>query len=114
MSLFKRIVQASFDFPEDGVVQERAQDLIKRLLVQRQSERLGCLACGEEDIRMHQWFNVINVDKLLKKQFPTPWKPKIKNSLDASHFESYDDLENEMPPKTRVLTTAEQVAFKDF
>lgn len=114
VSLFKRIVQASFEFPEDGVVQDQAQDLIKRLLMQRHSERLGCLACGEEDIRIHKWFNVINVDKLLKKQFPTPWVPKIKNPLDASHFESYTDLENELPPKSRLLTTAEQVAFKDF
>jgi protein kinase A len=113
VSLFKRIVQAKFVFPE-GVVHEQAQDLIKRLLVQRQSERLGCLASGEEDIRNHKWFSVINVDKLLRKQFPTPWVPKIRNALDASHFESYHDLENELPPKRKPLALVEQVAFKDF
>ncbi|CAB9516569.1 Protein kinase 4 (Fragment) [Seminavis robusta] len=113
VSLFKRIVQASFEFPE-GIVHEQAEDLIKRLLTHRQADRLGCMASGEDDIRNHKWFSVINVDKLLRKQFPVPWKPKIKNALDASHFENYQDLENELPPKTKPLTTAEQVAFKDF
>lgn len=114
VSLFKRIVRASFEFPEGGVVHEHAQGLIKNLLVQRQAERLGCLACGEDDIREHLWFNCIHVDKLLRKQFPTPWTPKIKDPLDASYFESYVDLENEIPLKTRPLTTAEQAAYKDF
>lgn len=114
VSLFKRIVQANFEFPEGGVIHEQAQDLIKRLMMKREAERLGCLASGADDIRMHKWFKPINVDKLLKKQFPTPWTPKIKNPLDASYFESYTELENEIPPKTRPLATAEQVAFKDF
>jgi len=113
VSLFKRIVQADYEFPLD-VVQEQAKDLIKKLLVQRQSERLGCLASGESDIRDHAWFEVVNVDKLLRKQWPTPWVPKIKSALDASHFESYQELENEIPAKSRPLTTAEHVAFKDF
>lgn len=114
VSLFKNIVQAQFEFPEGIPVHEKAQDLIKKLLVQRQADRIGCRATGEMDIRNHSWFEVINVDKLLKKQWPTPWVPKIKSALDASHFESYSELENEIPAKTRPLSTPEQIAFKDF
>ena len=114
VSLFKRICQVQYEFPGDIPVHEHAQDLIRKLLVLRQAERLGCRAAGDMDIRNHKWFEVINVEKLLKKQWPTPWVPKIKSALDASHFESYRYLENEIPPKSRPLTTPEQVAFKDF
>jgi len=114
VSLFKRIIQAQFDFPDDVVVHEHAQDLIKKLLVQRQAERFGCRAAGETDIRNHKWFEVIDFEKLLRKEFPTPWKPKIKSALDASHFENYRELENEIPARTRPLTTAEQKYFRDF
>lgn len=113
VSLFKRIMQAQYDFPP-AVVHEHAQDLIRRLLIPRSNDRLGCLATGENAIREHEWFNVIHVGKLLRKQFPTPWSPKIRDALDASHFDSYHELENAIPPKMRPLTTVEQVAFKDF
>jgi len=114
VSLFKRIVQVKYNFPPGGLVHELAQDLIQRLIVRRQSNRLGCLARGDMDIRDHMWFNIIDVDKLMRKQWPTPWVPRIKDPLDATHFDSYRHLENEPPSKKPPLSPSEQVAFKDF
>ncbi|GAX14590.1 cGMP-dependent protein kinase 1 [Fistulifera solaris] len=113
VSLFKRIVQVKYNFPP-GLVHELAQDLIQRLIVRRQTNRLGCLARGDMDIREHMWFNIIDVDKLLRRQIPPPWKPRIRDPLDATHFDSYRHLENEAPPSRSNLTSEQQAMFKDF
>lgn len=113
VSLFKRIVQVKYSFPH-GLVHELAEDLIKRLIVRRVSNRLGCLSRGDMDIRDHMWFSIIDVDKLLRKHIPPPWIPRIRDPLDATHFDSYRHLENE-PPSTKPHLSAEQQAlFKDF
>jgi CRP-like cAMP-binding protein/tRNA A-37 threonylcarbamoyl transferase component Bud32 len=114
VSLFKRIVQVKYSFPPGGMVSEPAQDLIQRLVVRRQANRFGCLARGDMDIRDHYWFNVIDVDKLLLKHIPAPWVPRIKDPLDASHFDSYRHVENEPPTNKPHLTAVQQTLFKEF
>jgi len=114
VSLFKRIVQVKYSFPPGGVVNEVAQDLIQRLIVRRQSNRFGCLARADMDIRDHAWFGVITTEKLLKKQIPAPWIPHIKDPLDASHFDSYRHVENEAPSNKPGLSSGQQDLFRDF
>ncbi|KAL3936089.1 MAG: hypothetical protein SGBAC_008522, partial [Bacillariaceae sp.] len=114
VSLFKRIVQVKYSFPPGGMVSEPAQDLIQRLIVRRQANRFGCLARGDMDVRDHYWFNVIDVEKLLVKHIPAPWVPRIKDPLDASHFDSYRHMENEPPSNKPHLSAAQQAMFTDF
>lgn len=114
VSLFKRIVQVKYSFPHGGMVHDLAQDLIQRLIVRRQANRLGCLSRGDNDVRDHMWFSIIDVDKLLKKQIPSPWRPVIKDPLDATHFDSYRHLENEPPSNKPPLSAAQQQQFADF
>jgi protein kinase A len=114
VSLFKRIVQVKYSFPPGAVVNEIAQDLIQRLIVCRQSNRFGCLARADMDIRDHAWFSVISTEKLLQKQIPAPWVPQIKDPLDASHFDSYKHVENEGPSNKPALSSGQQDLFKDF
>ena len=114
VSLFKRIVEVEYSFPPGAVVNEIAQDLIQRLIVRRQSNRFGCLARADMDIRDHAWFSVISTEKLLQKQIPAPWVPQIKDPLDASHFDSYKHVENEGPSNKPALSSGQQDLFKDF
>lgn len=116
--LFNRIIKCDYYFPDDDqgrpVMQEAAEDLIQRLLVIRQSQRLGCMARADKDIRDHKWFEVINVDKLLKKQWPTPWKPQLTDPLDSAHFDDYSHLEKEDPSEHSKLSKKEQKMFEEF
>ena len=112
VGLFQRICKVQYSFPK-GLLDPKAKDLIKRLLMRRQASRYGCLARAEVDIRDHPWFEIISTDKLLKREWPTPWTPKIRNALDASHFDSYEHLEKENK-KDPTLTSSEQALFKDF
>ena len=114
MSLFKRIVKAKYTFPQSGVVNNDAQDLIERLLVSRQSNRLGCLAHADKDIRDHPWLKSINTEELLKKKITAPWVPEIKDPLDSQYFDSYKHIENEMEVKKPPLSKRQQDLFKDF
>jgi len=113
VSLFKRIVQVKYGFPE-GVVNDLAQDLITRLIVRRQANRFGCLARGDMDIRDHPWFAVIDTEKLLNKNFAAPWVPRIVDSLDTSHFDSYRHVENEPSRGRSHLSAHKQELFRDF
>ena len=114
VSLFKRIVQVKYSFPPGGLVSETAQDLIQRLIVRRQANRFGCLARGCMDIRDHPWISVIETEKLLLKKIPAPWVPQIKDTLDASHFDSYRHVETEPPSNKPHLTSHQQDLFRDF
>ena len=114
VSLFKRIVQVKYSFPPGGVVNEFAQDLIQRLIVRRQSNRFGCLARADRDVREHPWFGGIAADKLLQKMIPAPWVPKIKDHFDASHFDSYKHVENEPVQSKPALSSTQQDLFRDF
>lgn len=113
VSLFKRIVQVKYGFPP-GLVNDLAQDLITRLIVRRQSNRFGCLARGDMDVRDHPWFAVIDHDKLLNKKIPAPWVPQIKDTLDTSHFDSYQSVENENVIYKTQLTPHQQDLFRGF
>ncbi|KAL7547018.1 hypothetical protein ACHAWF_010336 [Thalassiosira exigua] len=114
VSLFKRIVQVKYSFPPGGAVNDIAQDLIQRLIVRRQSNRFGCLARADMDIRDHAWFGVITTEKLLQKKIPAPWIPQLKDPLDASHFDSYKHMENEAPSNKPGLSSGQQDLFQDF
>ena len=114
VGLFKRIVGAKYAFPPGGVVQDVVKNLIHRLLQSRQANRLGCLSRGDQDIRDHKWFHIINTQKLLNRQIPPPWIPRLKDPLDATHFDSYAHLENEPPPNYPPPTKDQQLLFKDF
>lgn len=113
VGLFKRIVGVKYHFPQ-GIVPDVVKNLIHKLLQRRQADRLGCQARADQDIRDHPWFNIINTQKLLNKQIPPPWIPRLKDPLDATHFDNYAHLENEPPPNYPPPTREQQLLFKDF
>jgi len=109
--LFKRIVLAKYKMP--SVLNEDEQDLIKKLLVRKQSARLGNLSRGHRDVKDHAWFSEMDFKKLVRKELPGPWIPDIKDPFDASHFEDFRGSERD-DVRHRSLSREEQELFRDF
>ena len=99
------------DFPE-FLDDELAVDLISKLLRTDPNKRYGCLRNGVDDIKNHPWFHSIQWDTLTKKSIPKeliPWIPPLRDDLDASNFDRYDEGEEVEP-----YNNAEEDVFKDF
>ena len=109
--LFKRIVLVKYNMSPD--LNEDEQDLISKLLVHKQTARLGNLSRGHRDVKDHTWFNDIDFKKLVRKELPGPWVPFIKDPFDASHFDDYRESERD-DVRHRRLSREEQELFRDF
>jgi protein kinase A len=114
MRLFKKIVQGKFRYPSRSPVTRTADNLIRSLLQCKQSSRLGNLKGGHEDVKQHEWFRRIDLNKLSKRKIKAPWKPTIKDALDVSHFDDFSSAEKEVESSGPSLRQDEQSMFADF
>jgi len=87
------IKEAPVNFPDPirhGIeVSDNAKDLIRRLLEKNRKKRLG----SKNDIKeilAHPFFADLDMDKLLKKEIPSPYRPQVDGTLkfDLSYFDS--------------------------
>jgi len=114
ITLFKRIVHGRYRFPKQSISEE-AQDLISGMLSNTLTQRLGCLAHAERDIKGHPFMRDINFGKLGKRMLKAPWVPQLTNPLDASCFESWDHLDDkEKKGSYKQLDKKEQDIFVQF
>ena len=83
------ILRSDLKFPRD--VDKKSRSIITKLLCRNPTERLGCLAGGPNEIKQNLYFEKFEFDKLLAKELHAPWKPKVKNKMDHSNFDPFDD-----------------------
>ena len=88
-------------FPEN--VSENAKDLILKLMKIEPKERLGYNSVDE--IINHPFFNGVDFDKVLKKEYKVPFRPKLQGEMDLKYFDinftedSMDSYEDEKKKK---------------
>jgi serine/threonine protein kinase len=92
--IFQNIIAADkvLQFPPRMDPQHVA--LIKRLLSVNPAFRLGNLSGGIDDIINDPFFSTVNWASLLSGQVVSPFQPPVKNSLDSSNFDQYDEDDN--------------------
>lgn len=113
MGLFKNICRGKFDIPDE--VSTYGKDLVRRMLVVSQHDRLGSFAGAEMDIKNHPFFEEIDWAKLVNKDLKVPFTPKIKDPLDGSNFDDYSKLEKKEKKERFIpLTGREQAMFDKF
>lgn len=79
------------------------------LINRRVTKRLGCLARGARDIIERPYFAGIDYQKLLCREIPAPYKPRVDASgIDQKNF---DPIEETVPIETY---TFEQSIFENF
>ena len=111
MMVYQKILKGKIKFPSG--FDSNAKSLIKHLLdadlTKRYgnlkngvkadlTKRYGNLKNGVKDITEHRFFKNFDWEKLLKKELPPPYIPKVKGNNDISNFSSYPDSDNPAQP----------------
>ena len=92
MMVYQKILKGKIKFPSG--FDSNAKSLIKHLLDQDLTKRYGNLKNGVKDITGHRFFKNFEWNKLLEKDLPPPYVPKVKSNNDTSNFSEYPDSEN--------------------
>ena len=95
MMVYQKILKGKIKFPSG--FDSNAKSLIKHLLESDLTKRYGNLKNGVKDITGHRFFKNLEWDKLLKKEIPPPYVPKVKSNNDISNFSAYPDSDNPAP-----------------
>ncbi|EEB09032.1 AGC/AKT protein kinase Gad8 [Schizosaccharomyces japonicus yFS275] len=83
--MYKNIREAPLVFP-DFLKDEKAKDLLRRLLERSPEKRLG--SGGAAEIKNHPFFADIDWKKLVAKKLQPPFKPHVESESDTSNFDS--------------------------
>lgn len=89
MEGYRKIIKCRVPWPANFTA--LAKDFMDRLVVVDPARRLGCLKNGPAGVKEHQWFNGLSWKELEAKSIQPPHVPKIKNHLDDSNFDEYED-----------------------
>ena len=85
--MYDYITHADLRFPKKIQFSDKAKDLIKKLLVKKQENRLGSKG-GFEEIKKHPFFDGFNFDALLARKIPAPFKPQLSGKMDVGNFDA--------------------------
>ena len=77
------IYDEKIEFPE--TMSEEAKDIISKLLVVDPEKRLGYN--NSDDIKNSLFFQNIDFDKMYKKEYRPPFRPKLYGELDLKYFD---------------------------
>uniref|UniRef100_A0A7S2XEK6 cAMP-dependent protein kinase catalytic subunit n=1 Tax=Lotharella oceanica TaxID=641309 RepID=A0A7S2XEK6_9EUKA len=89
----------------------KAVHFIKSLLQEDYNQRLGCLRNGGYDVRKHRWFRGLGYKTIIALVTPPPYIPKVSGPLDTSHFDTYEDEDEE---NENLITKSEDANFAGF
>jgi len=98
MELYKAIVQNNIKWPHK--VSQTAQGCIAALLRSGPADRLGSGKQGAEGIKKDPFFKkIVAWQSLVTKKIEAPYKPQLKDDLDVSQFDDFDDPDIDDPPQ---------------
>lgn len=93
MKTYENILNAELKFPP--FFHSVVRDLLSQLISRDLTKRLGNLQNGTEDVKNHPWFQEVVWDRLLSRNFDTPYEPPVMHGRgDTSQFDTYPEEEN--------------------
>jgi protein kinase X len=107
--IYEKILAGKIDWPKQ--IDLVAKDLIKKLLVNDRTKRLGSMKNGADDVKNHKWFKEIDWCEVVARKLAPPIVPKINHEGDTSNFEKYPEDTYNMYPD---LKENELKYFEDF
>ncbi|XP_017844059.1 cAMP-dependent protein kinase catalytic subunit 3 [Drosophila busckii] len=88
-----------------------AKDLIKKLLVNDRTKRLGNMKNGADDVKRHRWFKHLNWNDVYNKKLKPPIMPDVHHDGDTKNFDDYP--EKDWKP-AKALDQRDLQFFNDF
>ncbi|XP_018567559.1 protein kinase DC2 [Anoplophora glabripennis] len=107
--IYEKILSGKIEWPKH--LDPVAKDIIKKLLVQDRTKRLGNMKCGADDVKRHRWFKGIDWQDVALRKLAPPVVPKIMYEGDASNFDDYPEGDWK---SSRTLEDSELKLFEDF
>ncbi|XP_066903852.1 cAMP-dependent protein kinase catalytic subunit 3 [Halyomorpha halys] len=87
------------------------KDLVKKLLVQDRTKRLGNMKNGADDIKRHRWFKNIDWGDVVLRKLKAPIVPTVRYDGDTSNFDFYPEADWKSVPS---VSKQEEQLFADF
>ncbi|KAK4290253.1 hypothetical protein Pmani_036833 [Petrolisthes manimaculis] len=107
--IYEKILGGRVEWPRH--LDATAKDLIKKLLTQDRTKRLGNMKNGAEDIKRHRLFKNTDWDDVYDKKLKPPIVPKVSYDGDTRNFDDYP--ENNWR-STQGVSDNELAIFNDF
>ncbi|XP_055905398.1 cAMP-dependent protein kinase catalytic subunit 3 [Eupeodes corollae] len=107
--IYEKILGGKIEWPRH--MDPIAKDLVKKLLIQDRTKRLGNMKNGAEDVKRHRWFKNIIWNDVLNKKLTPPIMPEVTFDGDTSNFDEYP--ETDWKP-ARALDQSDMQLFNDF
>ena len=115
--MYELITNAELRFPKRIPLSDNAKDLIKKLLIKKQDNRLG-VHKGFEEIKAHPFFQGFDFEALLNKKMKPPFIPILNGTLDVGNFDeeftSEDVTNSVIPEKNLEFIKRNQDQFDEF
>ncbi|XP_018329229.1 protein kinase DC2 [Agrilus planipennis] len=107
--IYEKILSGKIDWPKH--LDPVAKDLIKKLLVQDRTKRLGNMKSGADDIKRHRWFKGIDWHEVEDRKLTPPIVPKVSHPGDSSNFDDYPEVDWK---STKSIDESDLKLFADF
>lgn len=107
--IYEKILGGRVEWPRH--LDTSAKDLIKKLLTQDRTKRLGNMKNGADDVKRHRFFKNIDWEDVYHKQLKPPIVPKVSYEGDTRNFDDYP--ENNWR-STQGVSDTELAIFNDF
>lgn len=116
-SIYDKILEGKIEWPK--YMDPVAKDLIRKLLVQDRTRRLGNMKNGTSDVKNHRWFRAINWERVYNKKLDPPIVPRVRHVGDARNFYEYPDQNwqkwyEEGGQDSKTLSNGEQIAEIEY
>ncbi|PAA86766.1 hypothetical protein BOX15_Mlig000304g2 [Macrostomum lignano] len=111
MQIYQKILNGRFEFPVSAQADPQARDLVRKLLVQDRTKRLGNMKSGAEDVRSHRWFRGLDWDQVYSRKLAPPIVPQVQHPGDTSCYDKYEEQDWKRVPSSSAIG---QEYFRDF
>ncbi|XP_036327473.1 cAMP-dependent protein kinase catalytic subunit 3-like, partial [Rhagoletis pomonella] len=87
--IYEKILSGKIEWPRH--MDPIAKDLVKKLLTNDRTKRLGNMKNGADDVKRHRWFKHLNWNDVYNKKLKAPIVPDVTSDGDTSNFDDYPE-----------------------